>query len=181
MALELSGSVKHWWMFLLRGLLFIVLGVYMISSPSESYMALSLLFGVIILLAGIAELIHAFSNRHSRRWGWRLFVGIIDLVLGLILVFNIKVSMAVLPFILGIWFFFSGASLLSFATVVRRPFWLAVGGMLIISISFLVMFVPEFGAMTIVVWTAFAFIAAGIFNGLLAFWLKDVNDVFNKN
>lgn len=181
MALELSGSVKHWWMFLLRGLLFILLGAYMISKPSESYMALSLLFGIIILLAGIAELAHAFINRDSRRWGWRLFVGILDIVLGLILVFNIKVSMAVLPFILGIWFFFSGASLLSFATVVRRPFWLAVGGMLIIFISFLVMFVPDFGAMTIVIWTALAFIAAGIFNGLLAFWLKDVNDLFNKS
>lgn len=181
MKMELNNNLKHWWVFLLRGLLFILLGVYMIGSPSQSYMALSLLFGIIIFFAGVAELAHALTNRHSQRWNWRLLVGILDLILGLILIFNIKVSMAVLPFIIGIWFLITGISLLSFATMVRRPFWLVLGGLLTTFFSFLVMFLPNFGAITIVLWTALAFIVAGSFNCLLAFRLKNVNDYFDKN
>lgn len=165
----------------MRGLVFMLLGVYMISSPSQSYMALSLLFGVIVLVTGIAELAHALTNRHSRRWKWRLLLGIIDLALGLILVFNINLSMAVLPLLIGIWLFLTGVSLLTFATLIRRPFWLILGGVLTTLLSFLVMFVPNFGAVTIVMWTAIAFIIAGIVNGLLAFRLKDVNDYLNRS
>lgn len=175
MALEFYSNTKHWWVFLLRGLIFILLGIYMIVEPSESYLALSLIFGVIILVTGIAELAHVVSNRHSRSWKWRLLLGIIDLALGLILVYNLKLSMVVLPLLVGIWLFLTGISLLTFATLIRHPFWLILGGVLTTILSFLVMFFPNFGAMTIVIWTAIAFLFAGISNALLAFRLKDVN------
>src|SRR5690242_3297721 len=101
-----KSNTIHWWIFLLRGLLFILLGIYMLSSPLRSYMALSFLFGLIIILAGIAELVHAFANRHVKSWIWHLLVGIIDLVLGFILVSHLAVTMSILPFIVGIWFLF---------------------------------------------------------------------------
>lgn len=180
MATDLPGNAKYWWIFLLCALLFILLGFYMISVPAVSYMALSLLFGTIILLTGIAEMAHAFSNRHSKRWGWRVFAGAIDLVFGLILVFNLRISMAVLPILMGLWFLIRGISLLSFASVVRHSSWLIAGGILTVIFALLVMFFPAFGAMTIVLWTAMAFIIAGIFTGLLAFRLKDLNDLFKE-
>lgn len=181
MAIEFYSNTKHWWMFLLRGLVFMLVGVYMISAPTQSYMALSLLFGILILVTGAAELGHALTNRHSRRWKWRLVVGLIDLVLGLILIFNISLSMAVMPILVGIWLFLTGISLLTFATVIRNPMWLVIGGVLTTIVSILVMFVPSFGAVTIVIWTALAFLIAGIFNGLLAFRLKEVNDYLNNH
>ena len=168
-------------MFLLRGLLFILLGVYMFSAPFRSYVALSLLFGIIVLIAGVVELIHAFSNRHTRSWWWHLLVGIIDLVLGIVLVSNITVSMTVLPFVLGVWFLFRGVSLLTLSSAVRQSFWVIAGGILTILFALLLMFNPAFGAITIVSWTAVAFIIAGIFNGLLAFRLKAANDFLSHH
>jgi uncharacterized membrane protein HdeD (DUF308 family) len=153
----------------------------MFTAPGRSYMALSLLFGAIILVAGVAELIHAYGNRHDSGWGWRLFAGIIDLILGIILVSNIEVSMRVLPFVMGIWFLFRAVSLFTFATVVRPSLWVIIGGILTTLFALLVMFNPVFGAMTIVVWTAIAFIIAGIFNLVLGFRLKATNDLFTKS
>jgi uncharacterized membrane protein HdeD (DUF308 family) len=177
MALIIKSNTQHWWMFLLRGLLFIILGIYMIGSPLRSYMALSFLFGIIILLAGVTELLYAYTNRHTGGWVWRLLLGIIDLVLGIILVTDISASMSVLPFVLGIWFLFKGFSLLGFAGILQRPFWVITGGVLMILFAMLVIVNPAIGAMTIVLWTAFAFIIAGIFNSLLAFRLKAAHNV----
>lgn len=181
METAIKNRLRHWWMFLLRGLLFIFLGVYMLSAPLRSYAALSLLFGILVLIAGVVELIHAFSNRHTNSWWWHLLVGVIDLVLGIILVSNLTVSMSVLPFVLGAWFLVRGVSLLTFATAVQRSFWVIAGGILTILFALLVMFNPAFGAITIVIWTAIAFIIAGIFNGLLAFRLKAANDFLSHH
>jgi len=116
MALAIKSSdTWHWWMFLLRGLLFIFVGIYMLATPLKSYAALSFLFGIIILLAGIAELMHAYANRHTGRWGWHLLLGIIDFTLGIVLVADLSFSMSVLPFVLGIWFLSKAFSLFSFA------------------------------------------------------------------
>jgi uncharacterized membrane protein HdeD (DUF308 family) len=177
----IKNHLRHWWMFLLRGLLFVFLGIYMFNAPMRSYVALSLLFGILVLIAGVIELIHAFSNRHSRSWLWHLVVGVIDLVLGIILVSNVTVSMSVLPFVLGVWFLVRGISLFTFASAVRKSFWVIAGGILTVLFALLIMFNPAFGAMTIVVWTALAFIVAGIFNGLLAFRLKAANDFLSEH
>lgn len=172
MELAIKSSVKHWWVFLLRGVLFIVLGIYMIASPLVSYMALSFLFGVIILLTGVSELLYAYANRHHKGWGWRLFVGIIDLVLGVILVAHIGLSMSILPFVVGLLFLFRGFSLFSFAGLLGGSWWLVFGGILCVLFALLILFNPAIGAITIVLWTAIAFIITGIFNCLLAFRLE---------
>jgi uncharacterized membrane protein HdeD (DUF308 family) len=177
MASEIIDSIKHWWVFLLRGLLFIAVGVYMISSPLKSYVALSFLFGLVIIVAGIAEAIHAYAHRYIAGQVLRFYIGVIDVLLGIILVANLTVSMVVLPIILGAWFLFRGVSLFTFAGLLRRPLWLVLSGIITIIFALLVIFNPVFGAMTIVLWTAFAFIVIGIFNGLLAFRLKTANDL----
>jgi len=179
MEIDKRENIRHWWVFLLRAILFVLLGIYMIATPFRSYVALSFLFGVIILIAGVFELIHAWNNRHARGWGWRLLVGIIDLVLGIIFVSNLAVSMSVLPILLGIWFLFRGFSLFSFASVVRRSLWLIIGGILSVIFALIIIFNPAVGAITIVIWIAIAFISIGVFNGILAFRLKAANDLLN--
>ena len=172
MEIAVKNNIRNWWVFLLRGILFIALGIYMFMAPVASYITLSFFFGVIVLLAGVAELLYAYTNRHHKGWGWRLFSGIIDLVLGIILVSNLAVSMSVLPFVMAAWFFFRGFSLFSFAAVVSGSWWLNLGGVLSVLFALLILFHPAIGAITIVLWTAFAFFITGIFNVLLAFRLK---------
>jgi uncharacterized membrane protein HdeD (DUF308 family) len=180
MAPDIINTIRHWWLFLLRGLAFIAVGIYMLNAPLASYAALSLLFGVIIIIAGVAEAIHAYNHRYIAGQVWRFYIGIIDVVLGIVLVANLTVSMTILPIILGVWFLFSSASLFSFAGLMKRPLWLILSASVTILFALLVIFNPAFGAMTIVLWTAFAFIVTGIFNSLLAFRLKADNKLLNQ-
>jgi uncharacterized membrane protein HdeD (DUF308 family) len=63
-------SINYWWLILLSGVLLIIVGIWVISSPIESYLSLSLLFAWGILLTGIFEIIFAVSNRKSMdSWG----------------------------------------------------------------------------------------------------------------
>jgi uncharacterized membrane protein HdeD (DUF308 family) len=172
-----TNTIRHWWLFLLRGIGFILVGVYLFKAPLSGYVALSFIFGLIIIAAGIIEVIHAYANRYIAGQVYRFYIGLIDLALGIILVANIAVSMAILPIVLGIWFLFRGISLLSFSGLVRRPLWLFISGAITLLFALLIIFNPAFGAMTIVLWTAFAFVITGIFNIILAFRLKAVNDV----
>jgi len=64
--------------------------------------------------------------------------------------------------------------------VVRKSAWMVLAGFITILFALLIIFNPAFGAMTIILWTAAAFIAIGIFNGMLAFRLKAANDVLTK-
>jgi len=177
---ELISNIRHWWLFLLRGLLFVILGIYMINSPVASYIALSFIFGVVIIIGGLVETIHAYANRYIVGWNLRFLVGLVDLALGIVLVCDLKISLAILPFAVGLWFLFRGFSLFSFASVVSHSAWMLLAGFVTVLFALLIIFNPAFGAMTIVLWTAAAFIAIGIFNAFLAFKLKAVNDVLTK-
>ena len=176
-------NVRYWWIFLLRGLLFIIAGVITFRYPLESYVTLSIFFGVMMLFTGILELTFTLSTRKIKGWGWRLAASIIDLILGIILILDIRISMAVLPFLVSFWFLFRGITMLSFSGVVRNAgstAWMITGGILLIFFAILIMINPVLGALTIVTWTGLAFIVAGIFNIILTIQLKKAQHSSNK-
>lgn len=175
----IAGSdTRYWWIFLLRALLFLVAGFLTLRYPLESYLTLGVLFGVTMLLTGVVEVVFALSRRKSKGWGWRLFSGIVDLVLGVLLVLNIGLTMTVLPIFVGVWFLFRGVTLLSLSGVMKesrsRP-WLIAGGVLMILVSIVMVIFPVIGAIAIITWTAVGFVMAGIFNIVLAMQLKGLN------
>src|SRR4051812_39915940 len=97
-----DGSVRYWWIFLLRGILFLIVGFLTFRYPIASYLTLSIFFGATMFVTGVIELIYALQHRKTKGWGWRLFAAIIDFVLGIILIINIGISMAVLPFMVSL-------------------------------------------------------------------------------
>src|SRR4051812_43806761 len=101
-------ATRHWWLFILRGIVLICLGIWLLYAPVSSYIALSLLFGAAVLAAGIAELVHAFGNRHAPLWWLRLMAGLIDLVLGTLLITHAVASMLVLPYVVAAFFLVRG-------------------------------------------------------------------------
>src|ERR1700754_2214600 len=104
MEITVDRSLRHWWVFVLRGALFILLSIYIFMSPVSAYLALSFMLGLVILLAGVAELLHAYQDRGSGTRGWHLFAGIIELLLGLLLMSNLAASMDVLRIVIGVYF-----------------------------------------------------------------------------
>jgi len=174
MELPVTRSLRHWWVFLLRGILFVLLGIYMIASPLSSYVALGFIFGLIILLTGVGELFHVVRDNTAANRGWHLFLGILDIIIGLILMSHLAASADILRIIVGIWFVFRGFSLLSFSRLAGKNLFLTIGGVLTIIFGLFVIFNAVFGALTIIIWTAIAFIITGLFNVYLGIRLKNL-------
>ena len=95
----LGYAVKNWWMSLLLGLLYIAVALCLLFAPVSSYVALSVIFSISILVSGILEIFFAVGNKKIiNSWGWYLAGGIIDLLIGIYLVFYPLVSMELIPF-----------------------------------------------------------------------------------
>lgn len=181
-AQQIKNDIKNWWLFTLIGVLLLIAGFYTLSNPLASYLGLAILFGGLILIHGVMELSFAIGNReHLQRWGWTLAAGILDIILGFILLLYPRLSMTVLPFIVGFYILLLGASLSSYAfqlksLSVKGWGWVLAGGILTIIFGLSMIFNPVIGIATIVGWTAFAFIIAGIVNIVFSFQLKKIKN-----
>ena len=174
MEITVDRSLRHWWVFLIRGILFILMGIYMIASLTVTFEALGVMFGLLILLAGVAELFHAVRDHSSGSRGWHLILGIIDIILGLILMAHFTVGITILRIIVGLWFLFKGISLISFSRLAGTSWFLTVGGIFSVVFALLILFNQTFGDITIILWTAIAFIITGFFNVMLGFRMKAI-------
>ena len=173
MDLGIDRSIRHWWVFLLRGILFVLVGIYMIASPGDSFVTLGFLFGLIIFIAGVAELFHVVRDRTEVGRSWHLCLGLIDLVLGGALMSHVATGMAIMRIVLGLWFIFRGISLFMFSRRRGSNTLVLIGAALIFIFGLLVLFNPTFGDMTIILWAAIAFIITGIFNMWTGYMMKN--------
>jgi uncharacterized membrane protein HdeD (DUF308 family) len=187
---SIVASVKNWWWFIIKGLLLIAAGVAVLARPLEGYVGLSVLFSIVILSVGLSQIFFAVGNtRALKGWGWTLVAGIIDVAIGFFLLIYPLVTMATLPFFVGFWlmfraFFLMGISFDLNSMGIPNWGWILVGGILLLILSGMVLYYPAAGAVSIVAWSAAAFITAGVFNIALAFTLnsikKDVKSLEGK-
>ena len=79
---SIRKSARYWFIPLIVGILFIILGGYTIATPLKSYLALAVLFSLSFLVTGTSEVIFAFVNRKEiENWGWSLSLGIITAII----------------------------------------------------------------------------------------------------
>jgi uncharacterized membrane protein HdeD (DUF308 family) len=176
----LSTDVKNWWWFIIKGLLLIVAGIAIFAKPLEGYVGLSVLFSIVMLGAGLAQIFFASSNSDVLKgWGWTLASGIFDVIIGTYLLAFPLVTMATLPFILGFWLLFRSFYLIGAAFDLKSLGvpdwgWLLFGGILSTILGFFVLYYPGAGAISIIFVSGSAFVVAGVFNLYLSFKLKSM-------
>ena len=131
-------AVRYWWLMLLIGIALFVLGILVFVYPAQSYVSMAVLFGWVILAAGILEVVLSASSDHFVTGrGWMLAGGVIQIILGLILVFNVALSAVTLPIVLGFWLLFRGFSTIGLGGDMRAmgisgAGWTIVGGVLLL-------------------------------------------------
>jgi uncharacterized membrane protein HdeD (DUF308 family) len=183
---EIRRDIKNWWVFLIIGAVFVLLGFWVMSKPLESYLALSILFAITMLIGGIFQIVFSITNREEMKgWGWQLAVGIMELILGIILTRNMGLTMTTLPFVVGFWMMFRSMDLIGIALELQtRKYsgwvWYLVLGILLMIFAWFIIFNPILGGITVVLWTSFALIVAGVTYIMLAFKFKKVNQVIEK-
>jgi len=115
---EISQAVKRvWWALVIRGVLAIVLGIFIIARPMESVAALALVIAIWAVVQGVVSMVHAFDLRTVVAHWWLLFLsGLISTGFGV-----------------AALYYYPGLSL-TFA-VVWTAWWLMLGGIAGISVA----------------------------------------------
>lgn len=177
-----KNAIKHWYLSLLLGVFFIFAGFWVLQTPVESYLALTVLFSLTFFFNGAGEIFYYVANRKAiEHWGWGLAGGIIDLLFGIWLISSPLVSIAVLPFVVAFMLLYRSATAMAVSFDLKSMgigdwWWSLILGAFGLIFSFLMLFNPALGGMTIVIWTALALISIGIFRILVSLKLKQLND-----
>jgi uncharacterized membrane protein HdeD (DUF308 family) len=174
MEITVDRSLRHWWFFLARGILFILAGIYIIASPTAGFVALGFMFGLFIFITGVAELIRVTREHTQSARSWHLFLGILDIIIGLVLMVHIGTGMVILRIILGLWFLIKAITLFNSTRHTTRSWPLIVGSILIFVFGLLILFDATFGDMTIILCTGVAFILLGIVNTIFGIRTRHV-------
>ena len=102
----LSGN---WWVFFIRGVLFVLLGALALAMPISAVIALTLLFGAFSFVDGVLALWSGVRRmRKNKRWGWLIASGLIGIVTGaIVLIAPYVASLALALFLWGMIAFWS--------------------------------------------------------------------------
>lgn len=179
---SLTNTVKHWYIPLIFGIIFLLCGVYVFTVPLAVYVTLSFIFSISFLISGITEIFFSLQNRKSLQgWGWFLVSGLLTAAIGLYLVGNPQISMVVLPFVIGITLLFRSLQLLGFAFDLKSHKIASWGNVALTSaggiiFSLLLLFNPIFTGFSLVTLTGISFIFIGVSSILLAFDLRKLKN-----
>ena len=177
-------AVQHWWLMMLAGILCFALGIAVFVFPLQSYVTLSILAGILMLLVGAAQLIIAStSGNYLAMRGYMLVGGVIDLILGLLLCVYPGVTMALLPVMLGIWMLYRSFMMIAFGGDletfrVKGSGWTILGGGLLLALSFVVLVNPfSAGIAAVIVLSGVGLI---VFGSLLCWAAKIFKDIYKS-
>ena len=110
-----SRIITKWWLLLVAGILSIIAGVCVFVFPIESYVTMAVLFGILMLLTGAAQLIiSSTSGNYLMMKGYFIVGGILDVILGIFLCVYPGVSLFVLPILMGLWMLYHSFIIISF-------------------------------------------------------------------
>ena len=98
------------WLFILGGIVLIIAGIVAFTDPYNTVLALSMLVGWFLLIAGVLDVIRAFMNTHRDLWWLGLIVGLIEIGLGAWAVNDVTNSVVLLVTIVGVYCIVKGIS-----------------------------------------------------------------------
>ena len=179
-------NVKHWWLLLACGILCAICGIVVFCNPVKSYITISIVFGIVMLLNGIVELITAVTSRNLFLLrGYDIMGGMLDLFIGLFLCAFPRLTLDLLPIILGVWLLYHSFMVMGLGSdlkAIRTPgsSLLFIGGVVMLIIAILALFSNSFGTNLVVILTGTAFVIFGIILSSIALELRKANRYLNE-
>lgn len=100
---------KNWWFLLLKGILTIILGIFMLLRPETALHAFGIIAGIAIGLSGIFLVAGSITHmRANYEWTWWLLEGLIDLLVGIILILYPAWAASAIVILLAVWIILMG-------------------------------------------------------------------------
>ena len=171
-------ALTYWWVPLLFGVLFIGTGIWIFKAPAESFATFTKVIGVVILVSGTTELFLTISKRRGiPGWGLQLTGGLIDMVIGIILILNPSILLKIITLFVAAWLIVSSVTVIMRASAAKQSDhaywkWELILGVFLLLLAILLLWHPLILGFTIAIWTASAFIILGVFRIVLTIRLR---------
>jgi len=171
-AMDFKTEQSPWWLHLMGGILNIIVGILLLSTPAKTVVLLVLALGIFWIIQGVLTLVAMFVDYSA--WGWKLFVGLLSIFAGIIILRHPLAGALTIPaviiLLMGIQGLISGAVMLILAFK-GGGLGSAVLGVLSIVFGFiLVANYSNLGAIIALIWvTAIFALFGGIVQIFLAF------------
>ncbi len=177
--MENKKSITKWWIPFLIGILMVAVSIVFLTHTVETFIGLSILFAFSIFVSGGSYMAFALSNRKVlESWGWYLFLGILEMLIGVALLFQPHISMEAFILFIGFWLTFYALHIIHYAFILKNinfsSWWLQlILGLFILIFGFLTIINPIIGIFSIVYFTAFPIMMIGIAAIALGWKLKE--------
>lgn len=183
-----ARAITHWWLFLIAGVLCVLTGIAVFVFPLESYVTLSIIFGILLLITGAAKLITAAtSGNYFLMKGYVIIGGMLDLILGIFLCVYPGITLMLLPVMMGFWMMYNSFMFFSFADdlgTMKVPGGglITTGAILLLLLSVLVLLNPlGAGIATVVVLAGSGLVVFGFMLCSLSVKLKEIHTNFDTD
>lgn len=174
---------RNWWVFLLRGLLALFLGIALFRQPGLALGVLVFGFAIYAIFEGVSALfaaIRGWSNSYSRDRWLLLLEAVIGIGVGILTLRRPGITGLVLIFLIAAWALATGilriVEAFNLDNVSGRG-WLAVGGVASIIFAWLVLFRPVTGALVMATVIGIYALILGTTEIFLAFSLRGRRDL----
>ncbi len=102
------------------GLVYIAVGLYILTHPLASLLTLTLMLGILLLGYGIVAIILAFQMRPSKVWGWVLFEAVVTTLFGVLVIAHWPInSVFLVGTLVGVSIIFRGVSRIMVSQQIR--------------------------------------------------------------
>ena len=172
---------------MVTGILCIIAGICVFVFPLESYVTLSILFGILMLLTGAAQLVIASSSgNYLMMRGYFIIGGVLDVILGIFLCVYPGVSLVALPVMMGLWLMYNSFVIISFGGDMDT-FKLSGGGMvmvlgiLLLVLSIFVLLNPfSVGVTTVLIVAGMGLILFGLILFTISLKVRDIDKLVKQ-
>ena len=169
---DVARIAKEWWLLAVLGVVSLVCGVLAIVYPDVTLLAVGIIFGFYLLMAGVFELVDAIVGDPASR-ALSAIVGVVALVAGLICLRRPGDSLLALVVVLGAFLIVTGVARLmrAFASVEHRG-WTLFSAVVDLILGVLILAWPDESLVTLAVFFGISLIFRGVVSLVAAFQLR---------
>lgn len=173
----IARLASHWWLFLIRGILALALGIAFPFFPGAAIFTLAVLFGAYAFVDGIVAITAALRMNHAEaNWWWLVLEGVLGIVVGVLTFFYPGITALWLVYVFGAWAVLTGVLAVVTAfrvrTAIANEILMILLGVVSVVAGVVIFLYPIYGVLALV-WTVSIYaILAGIFLIGFAFRLR---------
>jgi len=170
----LHGLARNWWVFLLRGIAAIALGMLAFVWPAITLATLVLLFGIYALADGVLAIVGAVNGRTPMPRWWLGIVGLAGIAAGVMTFVRPDIAAVALLIVIAAWALAAGLMEVIGAIQLRKEIdneWLLIlSGILSMIFGAILLFRPGLGTLALIYTIGSFAIAYGVL--LIAFSVR---------